>query len=527
MENYLKQAIAIARGCWRFRNHALLAAWAASCLGYLVVLSLPDIYEAKAQFYVDNSSRLSEVVTKLGMEPKTTSRVYLVRQAMLSTPQLTKVAREADLDIRAETEEELASLIEDLSTSIQIQSGRQRTRGENLYTITFRDSERDTSIAVVNSVLNTFIEDVVKAKSSDATRAVDFLSDQQEYYRQLLRDVEIAIEQFKREHPEFSANNRTDYFSRLQAANESLEELQRSYSVEERKYGELRRQLNSSNPYIVPDGDSALAAVFIPGQETAQRITTLTRQRSEMLLRVTNRHPDVRALDEQLKLLRTELERELNGQPSGIDGEGANNANNPVYQQIQLAMSESNVRLAELGSELEAKQREVNSLNSIIDTAPRLEREFTALSRDYEKYQTLYDQVLVEAERERIGRVGEESDVVTLNIVEPPIATPGPVSPPRSLLLLGVFLAALGVAGGVAYLLSQLQPVFQDGPELSRAFDLPVLGTVAAENHVSQLTQARVSFWVVLVGLLPAFLVVLTFQNQGASVVAGLVQQVF
>ena len=89
MENYLKQAIAIARGCWRFRNHALLAAWAASCIGYLAVLALPDIYEAKAQFYVDNSSRLSEVVTKLGMEPKTTSRVYLVRQAMLSTPQLT------------------------------------------------------------------------------------------------------------------------------------------------------------------------------------------------------------------------------------------------------------------------------------------------------------------------------------------------------------------------------------------------------------------------------------------------------
>ena len=99
-------------------------------------------------------------------------------------------------------------------------------------------------------------------------------------------------------------------------------------------------------------------------------------------------------------------------------------------------MSESNVRLATLGSQLESKQREVDSLSSLIDTAPRLEREFTALKRDYTKYQTLYDQVLVEAERERIGRVGEESEVVTLNIVEPSIATPDPVSPPRCCSLL-------------------------------------------------------------------------------------------
>lgn len=522
MENYLKQIITIARGCWRFRNQALLAAWAASLIGYLLVLGLPDIYEAKAQFYVDNSSRLSEVVSNLGMEPQTNSRVFLVRQAMLATPQLTKVAREADIDVRAKNEAELATLIKELGETITINSGNRRTQGENLYTITFRDHDRATSIAVVNSVLNTFIEDVVEAKSKDNSRAEGFLQEQREYYRQLLRDVELSIEQFKREHPEFSADNRNDYFTRLQVENETLESMKRDYSVEERKYGELRRQLNSSNPYIIPDGSDA-AIAFIPGQETAQRISVLTRQRSEMLLRVTPRHPDIRALDEQLKLLRREFDRELSGKPA--NGEAASNANNPVYQQIQLAMSESNVRLATVGSQLESKQREVDSLSALIDTAPRLEREFTALKRDYTKYQTLYDQVLIEAERERIGRVGEDSEVVTLNIVEPPIVTQEPVSPRRSLLLFAVFIVALGIGAGIAWLLSQLQPVFQDGQELSKAFDLPVLGTVMAENHISQLTQARASFWIVLVGLLPAFLLILLFQDQSKNVLHGLLEQ--
>jgi len=73
--------------------------------------------------------------------------------------------------------------------------------------------------------------------------------------------------------------------------------------------------------------------------------------------------------------------------------------------------------------------------------------------------------------------------------------------------------------------MSQLQPVFQDGAELSRVFDLPLLGTVAAENHVSQLTQARTGFWVVLVGLVPAFLLVLAFQDAGSSAIGIVLEQ--
>jgi len=259
-------------------------------------------------------------------------------------------------------------------------------------------------------VLNTFIEDVVKSRNAGSAATVDFLQDQQEHYRGLLRGVELSIEQFKREHPEYSISDRGGYFTRLQKANESVAALQREYSVEERKFSELKRQLNSSNPYIVPDGE--VSSLFIPGQETARRVSELTRARSELLLRVTSKHPDVRAMDEQLKLLRRELDAELLGN-RGEDGVEASNSNNPVYQQIQLAMSESNVRLAEMGSQLEAKQREVNSLNALIDTAPKLEREFTALNRDYKKYQGLYDEVLVEAERERIGRVGETTDCST------------------------------------------------------------------------------------------------------------------
>ena len=104
------------RGAWRYRWLALIAAWIVCALGWLLVFSMPDIYEARARVYVDADSRLADVMGEVGVRPGVGSRVYIVRQAMLGRPQLERVARESDLDLRARTEEEKEALLEYLKT---------------------------------------------------------------------------------------------------------------------------------------------------------------------------------------------------------------------------------------------------------------------------------------------------------------------------------------------------------------------------------------------------------------------------
>src|SRR3954470_16368309 len=91
------------RGAWRFRWLAMALAWAVCAFGWLYVFSMPDMYEATARVFVDTRTVLRPLLRDITVEADVNSQLNLVRQAMLGRPQLERVARETDLDLRAAT----------------------------------------------------------------------------------------------------------------------------------------------------------------------------------------------------------------------------------------------------------------------------------------------------------------------------------------------------------------------------------------------------------------------------------------
>lgn len=478
MMDLLKDLMVMLRGMWKYKWLMLSCAWIIGLLGWLVVFAMPSKYEATAQVYLDTSSRLRDVVRSLGMEPNVESRVFLVRQALVGRPQLEAVARSTDLDLRATTEEEMERLIAGLQESISLRSGRTK-EAANLFNLAYADNDRDTAIAVVDALLNNFVENVLRKKDSDTLRATDFLDEQLAYYRKLLNDTESALEAFKRTNPSYVLNEEGQgYFERLQTEETELERLRRELRVEQDKRNELRRQLTGADPYVPEaSGSAGSSSVAIPGNDTSNRIKSLESQRRDKLLAYTDQHPDVVALDEQIMQLREQLKAELAALSGGADGATA--ANNPLYIEVQLQLSNSNLKIAALSSEIGQIQSKINELNSSIDTAPELDRQHTELVRDYDKYLSLYNEVKLSAERERIGRVGEQQDVVTFNIIDPPAASIKPVSPNRTILLLGVLVVALGAGAGLGFIAYQVKPSFSDTATLQEVTGINVIGSVS------------------------------------------------
>ena len=78
-------------GIWRFRGTAMLMAWIACVLGWLVVLALPDIYSAWTRVYIDTHTRIVQVTKDIGVEPNVAERAEIVREALLGGPQLIDV----------------------------------------------------------------------------------------------------------------------------------------------------------------------------------------------------------------------------------------------------------------------------------------------------------------------------------------------------------------------------------------------------------------------------------------------------
>ncbi len=518
MHEIIEQILTELRGIWRFRWTAMVVAWLICAFGWFGVYTMPNIYRASAQVYVDADSRLAEVMGQVGVAPGVGASVFVVRQAMLGRPQLEQVASKTGLDSFVTNEEEHEELMVYLRENVSVNTGRS-TQSRNLYTITFEYTDRPTAIAVVEEILATFVEDVLELKDKGAEDVTGYLDDQLSHYSNLLGDAERNLAEFKKRHVGLLPGESGGIFERLQVEMELLEELEQELRIEEDRRDELRRQLQTESPNL-PEGTQLANGMTITGSPTEANIRQLESRRADLLLRFTERHPDVIALNEQLELLYRQRQEEMNSMANMSGIEGAANATNPVYQSVQIAMNQAGVKIAGLRSEVAQHQRIVNELNSQINTIPDVEAEYAKLNRDYFQYRELYNELLIRKERERMGEAGDEREVVSFNIIDPPSADLDPVAPKRTFFLMAVLVMGLGAGAAVALARHLVRPVFHDAHSLRSATGRPVLGMVSMmwfEKQKAKRIAGMASFSLTAVALLGVFLGAVIFQEPGVN----------
>jgi polysaccharide chain length determinant protein (PEP-CTERM system associated) len=522
MRELFQQLITEIRGAWRFRWWAMSIAWALCLLGWGGVFLLPDEYAAEARFYVNTTTRLDEVMGGVIIESDEASEIDLVRQAMLSRPVLARVTRETDLDLRARTPKEKEELLESLRNTIKIESATTRKNtADGIYLITYQDRERSKALAVVDNLLETFREDVVSGQSSGAEETVRFLEKSIADYRLQLQEREAAIAEFKKRNVGLLPGETGGYFERMQELMQEMERLEATLRVAVERRNALRVQLQGERPYLAGGAKASEGSITTPRNELESRIVELENLLQELLLRFTDRHPDVVGVRAQLDQLyeRRRAEYEALGRAGGI--EGAALSDNPVYQQVQIALNEASVEVSSLQGQVAEYRRRVAELKTRVDEIPEIEAELAELTRDYDQVNSVYNELRGRLEQERIrsSRIGWEG--VNFQIIDPPVAALEPVAPDRPRLLAIVVFAALLAGAGVAYLLHQLKPVFVDGRELNQITGLPVLGVVSMTWLSRHKTQRRLeagSLVLACVMLLLALTLVLVFQDEGVFI---------
>jgi polysaccharide chain length determinant protein (PEP-CTERM system associated) len=266
--------------------------------------------------------------------------------------------------------------------------------------------------------------------------------------------------------------------------------------------------------------------VAVPGSSTEAAIKATESRRSELLLAFTDRHPDIVAINEQLRQLYQQRDTERSAMAGSATGiEGASNATNPVYQTVQIALNNTGVKVAELRSKVNQASATVRQLNKQIETIPEVETRYSELSRNYAQYASLYDELLLRKERERLGNVGEDQDVVSFNIIDPPAADIEPVAPRRALFLVAVLLLGLMGGGAAAFLMHLLNPVFQDARSLHNYTGRPVLGAVSMTWLDRHKVGRRIdvsTFALASTSLVALFIVSILFMDQFSGLMRGL-----
>ncbi len=504
------------RGAWRFRWWAMLTVWTICMLGWAFVFVLPDQFEAESRFYVNTTTRLDEVMGGVIIDADEGAQIALVRQAMLSRPVLTRVARETDLDLRATNPLEHERLLEKLRRTIKIQStSTRRGSDDGVYRITYRDVERTKSIAVVSNLLNTFKEDVISGRAEGSEVTVQFLNKEIEDYQTQLRRHEFAIADFKRENVGLLPGERGGYFQRLQIALDEVKSLEGQLAVLNERRRALSGQLDLQDPSQAGDGE------LTPVSVADERIDSLEQTLEGLLLPYTEKHPDVLAIQAILDQLYQQRETERQElEALGTDERGAILSSNPVYQQIQISLNDTNIEIAALQRWIAQSKGIISELQTKVDVIPEIEAKLAGLTRDYDQVRTVYAELRSRLEQERLRRNRIGWDGVTFQVIDPPRVGIEPVAPNRTRLLVSLMIFALMAGAGISWFLHQMRPVFINQRSLRQVTGLPVLGAVSMtwlSRHRAQRRLEAGSFVLATLLIISSLILVLLFQDFGVE----------
>lgn len=528
MTSLLDQVLDELQGAWRHRWLALGVAALVAVLGWLVVFSLPDLYEADAKVFVDTRTALQPVLQGLAVEQDVNAQLNYVRQSLLTGPPLAKIASEGGvLPDSVIDPRERAQILDAFKARIGIDVSTASTDGENanlagmIYQIRYRDPDRARSLKVALILLNTLINETLGGKQAAAHSAQQFLEQQIQSYGKRLNAAEGRLADFKKRNLGLLPTEQGGYFNELQTELTAVSTDQIKIEKARARRSVLEGQLHG-NIAIAAAGSVRPGA--IGGTGSGGDINSLIAQAHARLdalrLRYTDKHPDVIAEKEVLKELEERRTAELTqlrkGDASAAAITGA--SSNPVYQSIEQDLNQTDLQLADLSTDLAQHRDRVAALKQLLDTAPQVEAQYEQLTRDYAVNTSEYNALLAKYEKARLGEQAGYAGAVRFDVVEPPTASFAPVWPRRARLIAAIFVVALLIGGGLAYGLHQIRPVVYSATSLGELTGAPVLGVVGSgfpERTRRALRHDRFRVAIAMLCFFAAFLFVLTLSGHG------------
>jgi polysaccharide chain length determinant protein (PEP-CTERM system associated) len=189
MDQLLHQALTALRGMWRRRWIGLAVAWAAAVLGGVVVLRIPDRYEATARVYVDTQTVLKPLMSGLAVQPNIEEQISMLARTLIARPNIEKIVASSGLDATARTPSEKDRLVDDVARRIKfVGVGR-----ENIYSVGYQDADGERAKRVVESLVSLFLESGAGNKRRDSEAARRFIDEQIKGYEKKLEDAENRV----------------------------------------------------------------------------------------------------------------------------------------------------------------------------------------------------------------------------------------------------------------------------------------------------------------------------------------------
>ena len=480
MDELITHALSVMRGIWRRRWAGVTVAWLVGVIAAVVLVRIPDRFEATARVYVDTKTILKPLLRDLTVEPDMDQTVGMLARTLITRPNAELLVRKSYADAATMSQAERDILIETLSKEIKLAgSGR-----DNVFNFSFRDSDPARARAVVQNLVSLFLESDATSTKRDSDEAKNFIDEQIKSYETRLTDAENRLKEFKLRNLGVGDTAGRDYFSRISALTEEADKLKTELRATEESRDAIKRELAGEDPVLEPE-----APVVVPVAPPAPPDPRLDAQRrllDDLLRRYTDLHPDVVATRKLIARLEEQQQQQQELEAKARQKAAENKpparlsaSTNPVFQQLKVQLAEAESTVAALRVRSADTQGRLAQLRSSASRVPQVEAELAQLNRDYQIVRGQYEALVGRRERASLSENVDATRLASFRVIEPPRTGPQPVFPNRLLLAPIVLLMALGAGLATSYLVSQMFPTFDAAKQLAVMSKRPVLGSVS------------------------------------------------
>ena len=493
---------------WRHKWLLIVPFLISATAAILVARRLPSIYRSETLIQVV-PQRIPESFVRSTVTARIEDRLGGIQQIILSRSRLERIITEFDLY----PEERRRMVMEDVVTLMRCCDVNVRVERGDAFRVSY--DARDPRIAqkVAERLGSLFIDENLRDREALAEQTSQFLEGQLDDAKRRLLEHEKKLEEFRSRYAGELPSQLQSNVQAIQNAQMQLQGLTEAMNRDRERRLLIERQLADLQATdavaVAPPPPPPVQGGEPPaGATTADQLEAATIVRRNLLLRFTEDHPDVAAINRRIARLQAKLAAEIAAAPPAA----ADTPPKPVSAAEvikQNRMRDLRANLAEIDRELASRRATEQHLRAVIDdhqakaaAAPKRETELVELTRDYATIQAIYTDLLGKREASKLSANVERQQIgEQFKILDPARVPERPFSPNRRLIVAAG--SGLGLALGlcVIVLLEYRDGTFKTEEDIHRVLQLPVLALVPlmASQMERRLKRRRALFGLAVV----------------------------
>jgi succinoglycan biosynthesis transport protein ExoP len=403
------------------------------------------LYEAVAAIKIDRSANIGSILTGAYWQQAENmdTHAYIIKSFPVvakAAEMIGKVPKDVSLDdIRSN--KNYLSVIEELNPMVEAEP----QEGTNIINIRIISKDPMEAASIANGFASAYRDYNIQEKNKKTYETKTFIENQLNLTSSKLREAEQNLQAFKEGYALISMDTQTkNTLDRLSGIETEYEKIRTEKE-------EVASQLQLMDSKVKGSIDQFKEVFFSIGPDSPlytykSKLSDLYLQRQTLLINFTDKHPQVRAIDDQIKAIIYEAQKELKTLLGSLENREQD------YSARLQKLREDNKRLPEKALQLVRLQREVDLQASL-----------------YSQLKEKYQETLIE----------ESSKVEEVSIVKPAVPPSKPANIPSKLMIVSTGLV-IGLVIGVVF--AFMAEIFDTSmgriEDVEDLLQVPVLGVI-------------------------------------------------